>query len=72
MGTKEVCVAYHSPRRSRFVECLIGSIRREGLDHVIVVNEAHLMRILTSYFESYHAVITQSQTSPCTPNYGVS
>ena len=37
-----------------FVERLIGSIRRECLDHVIVFNEAHLIRILTAYFEYYH------------------
>jgi putative transposase len=36
------------------VERLIGSIRRECLDHMIVINEDHLIRILTSYFEYYH------------------
>jgi len=36
------------------VERLIGSIRRECLDHVIVLSEAHLRRILASYFEYYH------------------
>jgi hypothetical protein len=35
------------------VERLIGSIRRECLDHVIVFNEASLRRILTSYFYYY-------------------
>jgi putative transposase len=54
MGIKEVVIAYQSPWQSPFVECLIGSIRRECLDHVIVLNEAHLLRILTSYFECYH------------------
>ena len=33
---------------------MIGSIRREALDHVIVLNEAHLRRILKSYFQYYH------------------
>jgi putative transposase len=33
---------------------LIGSIRRECLDHVIVLHEQHLQRILTSYFAYYH------------------
>ncbi|MCH7592753.1 MAG: integrase, partial [Planctomycetes bacterium] len=32
----------------------IGSIRRECLDHLIVFNETHLIRILTAYFEYYH------------------
>ena len=32
----------------------MGSIRRECLDHVIVLNQAHLHRLLKSYFECYH------------------
>jgi len=54
MGIEEGVIACRSPWQSPFVERLIGSIRRECLDHVIVLNEAHLMRILTSYFEYYH------------------
>jgi putative transposase len=37
-----------------FVERVIGSIRRDRLDHVIVLNERHLKRILTSYVNYYH------------------
>jgi hypothetical protein len=37
---------------------LIGSIRREYLDHVIVFNETHLRRLLTSYFTYYHEART--------------
>ncbi len=37
-----------------YCERVIGSIRRECLDHVIVLNEAHLRRILKSYFAYYH------------------
>ena len=36
------------------MERLIGSIRRECLDHVIVLNERHLLRLLRSYCEYYH------------------
>ena len=36
------------------MERLIGSIRRDCLNHVIVLNESHLKRILTSYFEYYN------------------
>jgi putative transposase len=36
------------------VERLIGSIRRECLDHLIVFGEAHLKRVLASYFCYYH------------------
>ena len=55
MGIEEVVTAYRSPWQNPYVERLIGSIRRECLDHVIVLSEAHLRRILASYFEYYHA-----------------
>ncbi len=54
MGIEEVVIAYRSPWQSPYVERLIGSIRRECLNHVIVFNEAHLLRILTEYFAYYH------------------
>jgi putative transposase len=54
LGIAEVIIAYRSPWQSPYVERLIGSIRRECLDHVVVFNEAHLLRILTAYFEYYH------------------
>ena len=54
MGIEEVVIAYRSPWQSPYVERLIGSIRRECLDHLIVFDEAHLRRILTSYFAYYH------------------
>ena len=58
LGIEEVVIAYRSPWQSPYVERLIGSIRRECLDHMIVFNEAHLIRILTSYFVYYHEVRT--------------
>jgi transposase InsO family protein len=54
MGIEEVLIAFRSPWQSPYVERLIGSIRRECLDHVIVLNEEHLGRILTEYFAYYH------------------
>ena len=54
IGIEEVLIAFRSPWQSPYVERLIGSIRRECLDHMIVVNEAHLIRILAEYFEYYH------------------
>ena len=50
----EIPIAPRSPWQNPYCERLIGSIRRECLDHVIVLGEAHLKRILTSYFEYYH------------------
>jgi len=54
MGIEEVVIAPNSPWQNPYVERLIGSIRRECLDHVIVLHEQHLRRILTGYFQYYH------------------
>jgi putative transposase len=53
MGIHEVLTAPHSPWQNPYCERLIGSIRRECLDHFIVFNERGLHRILKSYFEYY-------------------
>ena len=53
MGIEEVVTAPRSPWQNPYVERLIGSIRRECLDHVIVWNETSLRRILRSYFQYY-------------------
>jgi putative transposase len=54
MRIEEVMTAPQSPWQSPYVERLIGSIRRECLNHVIVFNETHLRGILKSYIEYYH------------------
>jgi transposase InsO family protein len=54
LGIEEVVTAPRSPWQNPFVERVIGSIRRECLDHVIVLNERHLFRIRASYFSYYH------------------
>lgn len=51
---KEVITAPRSPWQNPYVERIIGSIRRDCLDRIIVFNEGHLKRILTRYFEYYH------------------
>jgi len=53
LGIREVLTAPQSPWQNAFVERLIGSIRRECLDHVIVLNETGLRRILKSYLDYY-------------------
>jgi putative transposase len=53
MGINEVLTAPQSPWQNPFIERLIGSIRRECLDHVIVFNEVGLRRVLKEYFEYY-------------------
>jgi putative transposase len=54
MGIEEVVIAPRSPWQNPYVERLIGSIRRECLDHVIVLHERHLRRLLSDYFRYYH------------------
>jgi transposase InsO family protein len=58
MGILEVVTAAHRPWQNPFVERLIGSVRRECLDHVLVLSERHLRRILTRYFAYYHRART--------------
>jgi putative transposase len=53
LSIREVLTAAQSPWQNAYVERLIGSIRRECLDHVIVLNESGLRRIPKSYFEYY-------------------
>jgi hypothetical protein len=55
MGIKEVVIAPRSPWQNPYVERLIGSIRREVLDHVVILNAQHLQRLLTDYFAYYTA-----------------
>ena len=54
MGILEVLTAPRSPWQNAYAERAIGSIRRECLDHVIVLNERHLRRLLMSYLAYYH------------------
>jgi len=58
MGIDEVLTAPHSPWQNPFAERLIGSVRRECLNHTVVLGEQHLRRILTAYFAYYHRART--------------
>ncbi len=58
MGTKEVLITPRSPWQTPYVERVIGSIMRECLNHVVVLNEKHLKRILHQYFSYYHGFRT--------------
>jgi len=58
MGITEVVTAPRSPWQNAYVERVIGSIRRECLDHVVIFNERHLRRILPSYVDYYHRTRT--------------
>ena len=54
MGIEEVLSTPRSPWQRAYIERVLGSIRRECLDHIIVFDEGSLRRILTSYFDCYH------------------
>ena len=54
MGMHEVLTAPRAPWQNPFVERVIGSVRRECLDHFFVLNEAHLRRLLRRYLGYYN------------------
>jgi putative transposase len=58
MGIAEVLTAPQSPWQNPVAERFIGSVRRECLNHVLVLGERHLRRILTCYFAYYHRART--------------
>src|SRR6202022_2334165 len=58
MGIRDKPTAPASPWQNGFAERLIGSIRRECVDHIIVLGEMHLRRVLKSYADYYNCVRT--------------
>jgi transposase InsO family protein len=58
MGITEVITAPRSPWQNAYVERVIGSIRRECLDHLVIFNERHLRRVLSSYVDYYQRTRT--------------
>jgi putative transposase len=68
MRIQEVLSAARSPWQNPFAERLIGSIRHDCLDHVIVLSERHLRHILTSYFSYYHRIRTHLSLTKDAPD----
>jgi transposase InsO family protein len=54
LGINRVLISRQSPWQNPYVERIIGSIRRECLDHVIVFGERRLRRVLKENFRYYH------------------
>ena len=69
MGIRDHPTAPHSPWQNGHVERLIGSIRRESLDHLIVFDEAHLRRVLKNYASYYNQVRTHLSLHKNTPHF---
>jgi transposase InsO family protein len=67
MGIRDKPIAPASPWQNGFAERLIGSIRRECSDHVIVLGEEHLRRILKSYADYYNGVRTHRSLNKDAP-----
>ncbi len=63
LGITEVLTAPRSPWQNPYAERLIGSIRRECLDHVVALNSWHLYRIVAEYLGYYHR--TRTHLSLC-------
>ena len=71
MGIREVLIAPRAPWQNPFVERVIGSIRRECLDQVVILNAAHLQRLLRAYVAYYntarpHQALEQNAPRPRT------
>ena len=67
MGIRDRPTAPRSPWQNGHVERLIGSIRRECLDHVVVLGEAHLRRVLATYADYYNELRTHRSLAKDTP-----
>jgi transposase InsO family protein len=67
MGIRDKPIAPGAPWQNGFAERLIGSIRRECLDHMIVLGEAHLRRILRTYARYYNEIRTHRSLDKDSP-----
>jgi putative transposase len=67
LGIEEILTAPRSPWQNPYAERLLGSVRRECLDHVIVLGERHLRRIVKSHFAYYHGSRTHLSLSEDAP-----
>ncbi|MGE5499033.1 MAG: integrase core domain-containing protein [Syntrophothermus sp.] len=67
LGIRQIVTAYRSPWQSGYVERVIGSIKRECLDHVIILNDNHLRSVLSeyvSYYNKYRTHLGINKDSP--------
>ncbi len=67
LGVEQVVISPRSPWQNGYCERVIGSIRRECLDHMIVLNGKHLRRVLKEYFTYYHGSRTHLGLDKDTP-----
>ena len=67
-GCEPVRTAFHSPWQNGIAERWVGSVRRDLLDHVIVVNQRHLRKLMKSYLSYYHGDRTHLGLGKDTPS----
>ena len=68
LGIDEVITAPASPWQNAYVERMIGTLRRELFDHVIVLNERHLKRLMSAYLDYYHPWRTHQSLNSDAPD----
>jgi transposase InsO family protein len=69
MGIRDKPIAPAAPWQNGFAERLIGSIRRECLDHLVILSEAHLRRVLHSYADYYNKIRTHRSLNKDAPAF---
>jgi putative transposase len=67
LGIEQVLIGPRAPWQNPYVERLIGTLRRECLDHIIVLSETHLKRVLTEFFDYYHTSRTHQSLDDNSP-----
>jgi len=67
-GTKTIRTAFRSPWQNGLAERWVGSVRRDLLDHVIILNQRHLKRLLKNYIRYYHEDRTHLGLGKDTPD----
>jgi transposase InsO family protein len=67
MGIRDKPIAPSSPWQNSFAERLIGTIRRECVDHIVVLGEAHLRRTLREYARYYNTARTHRSLDQYSP-----
>jgi len=68
LGIDDVTTAPRSPWQNPYAERVIGSIRRECLDHMIVLGRRHLKKVLSDYVDYYHSARTPQSLDKDAPN----
>jgi putative transposase len=67
LDIQEAVIAPRSPWQNAYAERVIGSLRRECLDHVVVIGERHLLGILAKYVDYYNGTRTHLSLSKDAP-----